>query len=140
MTSKLTKEFCDTHDICFHPQSPDEARVIQEHLFKMGYKWRQGEQHPLYLEELANGSIHVSGGFLTCSTSGRSTQGIVCTVEQFDENYMPPEQKFIFDLFNKMSERLDKIEQRLDDIQADMRPKPMDKPAPPKNWGKGQQP
>lgn len=137
---KLTKEFCDSHDICFHPQSPDEARVIQEKLFKMGYKWRQGEQHPLYLEELAKGSIHVSGGILTCSMSERKTQGMVCTAQQLDESYISPDQKFMLDLFNKISARLDKIEERLDDLQAEMRPKPMDKPTPPKNWSKGQKP
>jgi hypothetical protein len=43
-TQKITKEFCANRRLCFHPKTPDEARFIQEQLFKMGFGWRAAEK------------------------------------------------------------------------------------------------
>lgn len=117
---KITREYCAGHKLCFHPQSGDEARFIQERLFELGFKWRDGQTHALYLDNLPSGTLFVENSVMFRSTE-REVSGILCDIKQLDEKYLSPDQAFMMAQFNKMAAQIEALTQKVTDLEAALR-------------------
>ena len=118
---KITREFCAGRKLCFHPQTEDEARFIQERLFELGFKWREGQTRPLYLDSLAAGTLYLENGVMFRS-SAREVRGTLCDIKQLDEKYLSPDQAFMLEQFNKMAAQIETLTQRVAELEAALRP------------------
>jgi len=129
MAEMLTKDYVAGKKIVFFPKSPAEAETIQRHLFKMGYTWRKGETEPLYLDVLSTSTLILQDGKMHYNPGKRDAEGgELFGVSQLDPNYIADDREFLKSLFNKVHERLDKIEKRIEVLEAAVTPKRLDKP------------
>jgi hypothetical protein len=136
-TQKITKEFCANRRLCFHPKTPDEARFIQEQLFKMGFGWRASGEKILYCDQLPKSTLYLENGSLFWNESGgRTTDGVLCDSAQFNHRYVAPPPplppKTIDDVFNlvaEMQKEIDTLRQQVADLHKEVMPQKMDKPS-----------
>jgi hypothetical protein len=113
---KITRELCEREDLIFFPKTHSESRCIQEQLIKMGYGWSNGlAQLSNTGDIISNGLVLLEGKIYT-KGGGDPRDYLVCTFEQFAENYVSPAE-----MFNSLSKRLDVLEEYL-------KPKSLDKP------------
>lgn len=127
MTEKLTKESFRGRKFYFHPASIAEATMIQEHLFALGCAWSTSGKTVGHLDTLPTGTLTVDNGVMTFSES-RETGGQPAASTMFDPGYIADDREFMLVQFRKMSERLDRLEKKIDAIQSQLDPPEMDKP------------
>lgn len=117
---KITREYCAGRKLCFHPQTGDEAKFIQERLFELGFKWRDGQTDPLYLDSLPSGTLFAENGVMSRSTE-RDISGVPCHIKQLDEKYLTADQAFMMAQFNKMAAQIESLTQKVTDLEAALR-------------------
>lgn len=123
--TKLTKDVIRSNVLIFYPQTTDEAATIQRKLFEIaGCAWRHGgsrdNQKPRELSACVQGGIMVYSGWLYSGVDRNARRtGMVCTVQQLDENYVPPlsvaEQSEMAQAFNRLSDRVEELEAQVAD-------------------------
>lgn len=86
-TEPLTKDFCSTTDkrLYFAPTTEQEAAIIQECLFEMGFKWyREEDQAVRHLKKSVEGTIYLdTDKTLMQADKQPSNSGLLCHVTQF---------------------------------------------------------
>ena len=126
---KITREFCKGRTLIFYPRTEEEAGFIQRRLFELGCGWcndravvqnvKDCVSHGIFLDA---GKIYYDGGN---TAAGRNA--LLCTSAQFDENYLPPEQVFIWEQFNQLAARIEEINKKVDAIYKELQPAKLDK-------------
>jgi len=131
--------------LVFYPKTQGEARNLLDRLMNKGFK--RGDdagQLPLTLNGMCDKGVGVYNGRFFCAPEAEKINPplgtVACALEHLDDTYLSPDQLFMFDLFNKMFERLDRIEKRLDDIQQDRGGNTVEKPVLRKPSTLGQKP
>lgn len=136
---KLTKEFCQGRELCFHPKTPDEARLIQVNLFAMGFRWSTSGVKILYCDELVASTLYLNqdGKMTWNDEAGRETKGVLCDASQFDKNYIAPPlppapapAKTLDDVFNliaSLQKEVAELRQQVTDLHGEIMPKPLEK-------------
>lgn len=128
---KITPESAQGKFLFFRPRSLEESARTMLALKKAGFKMRMNAHTPVTPENGREKNIGVIDGEFFCDPNesyNKAPRGNwSCTIDQIDENYVTPEQRFVLELFNKLSDRLDRIERRLDEIQEQVSPAPLDK-------------
>lgn len=119
--------------LIFTPQTQGEARSLLDKLINKGFKRDDAAgQGPLTLNSMCDKSVGVYNGRFFCAPDAKKINPplgtVACSVEHLDDTYLSPDQMFMLDMFNKIAERLDRIEKRLDDIQQDMGGSTVEKP------------
>ena len=119
--------------LVFSPKTQAEARSLLDKLINKGFKRDDSAgQGPLTLNSMCEKGVGVYNGRFFCAPDDKKLYPklgtVACEIEHLDDAYLSPEQLFMLDLFNKISERLDRIEKRLDDIQQDMGGSTVEKP------------
>jgi hypothetical protein len=136
---RITPAYCAGRKLYFHPQSAEEAQFIQERLFEMGFKWREGQTHPLYVDALAHGALFLENGVMFRSSS-REASGTFCDIRQLDEKYLSPDQVFMMEQFNRMAAQIEALTQKVADLESALRPhgeiEKTKRPLPPPAKGK----
>ena len=122
-----------TKQLIFYPDSQAEARQLLDKLQKRGFSPQTRMQVPITLNAICQKGLGVFQGKYFCGPDAESKDAPegnwLCSMEHLDNDHMTAEQQLLTNLFNALHERLDKIEARLDDIQAEMRPGTIDKAA-----------
>lgn len=130
-TEKISIDTAAGKFLFFYPGSEEEAERTFARLLKAGFKIGNGYDTPLTAENAVKKGIGVLNGAFFCDPNRdykKAPRGNwLCATDQLDEDYMPQDQRFILNLFNQLSERLDRIEQRLDGIEAEVSPSRIDK-------------
>ncbi|MCE9507490.1 MAG: hypothetical protein K8R48_04130 [Alphaproteobacteria bacterium] len=125
---RLTREFCRDKRLLFLPKTEAQAEWIQRHLFDMGFRWPNGKAEVSRLDDCARyGMLLTSEGTLYHSISS-GDPGLLCTAEQFNENYMSPDMVLLMDRFNQLSAQMKEIAQAVAEIQKELQPQKLDKP------------
>lgn len=119
--------------LVFTPKTQVEARSLLDKLINKGFKRDDSAGlGPLTLNSMCDKGVGAYNGRFFCAPDERKIKPplgtLACTAAQLDDTFLSPDQLFMLDLFNKMAERLDRIEKRLNDIQQDMRPGNVEKP------------
>jgi hypothetical protein len=115
-SSKLTPEFCRQNNVMFRPKTIDEAIFIQQRLADFGIGWVTGDSIGANASECVNYGMVVQEGKLYHSPNSNA-RNILCSPEQFDAHYLPPEQKFFLEHFNRLAERIDALATRLESLE-----------------------
>ena len=95
----------------------------------MGFKWSDGTKDVQYVNECVQKGILLDHGELYYNPS-KSDRNILCTVQQLDENYMPPLERKVTDMFNTLMARMDALQAQMDRIEKRFEPEALEKPAP----------
>ena len=139
-TEKITPESCKGKTLLFYPQTEEEAAFIQRRIFALGFKWSANR---VEVQETAGcvqkGMVLEDTTLYFNPTSENREKGFLCTSAQFDENYLPPEQVFIREQFNKLAARIEEIAKDVAEIKKELQPARLDKPLL-KNPGQEQAP
>lgn len=139
-TPKITPEYALGHKLVFFPKSTDEAQAIQEAIFKMGFSWADDDKGVKKLQECVDKGILLDHGKLYYHPS-KSSANIVCQTEMLDENYLPPAEKRMQEMFNTLMARMDQLSEQIARIEKQIGPDALQKPRnlpPPR--GKGHTP
>ena len=115
-TSPLTFDFCHSHRLVFHPRTVTEAMVIQQRLANFGIRWTNNDPVGSKLQECVDKGMAVDGGKLFYNPT-QNPENLLCSVDQFDKDYVPEGQRFILEQFNKLAARLDGIVDRLERLE-----------------------
>lgn len=119
-TEKITPEMMRRERLVFYPATQEEAAVIQERLIAMGGKW--GGEHGANAAELENcvqkGFLCERGTFYYNPSS--SSSSLLCTVNQLDENYMPPDRAFLMEQFNKMTACIEGLTAQVAELKGEV--------------------
>lgn len=125
---KITPELLRHSCLVFYPRTANEAILIQQKLFDMGADWAGGGgQNLAHVEESVNGGMVVQFGKIYYNPSESPTYRRA-RIEQFDDEYLTPEQHFLKAQFDKINARLDAMEKKVDELRDAMLPKDMGKP------------
>ena len=124
---KITRAYALANRLVFAPASADEAIVIQERLFAMGFKWADGKSDVTKVNECVQTGILLEYGELYYNPS-KNDRNIPCTVHQLDENYMPPLERKMTDMFNTLMARMDDLQAQMDRIEKRFEPETLKKP------------
>jgi hypothetical protein len=127
-SQKLTRDFLQRNRVVFRPKTPEEAKVIQQRLFDMGFSWSAKSREIKHVAECVATGVLLEEGVVYYNPDCRQPH-ISCDVAQLDENYKPFEEK-VMELFNAQAERQKRIEEKLDRILAEIGPQTIDKPGP----------
>jgi len=140
-TETITREFCQGKNLIFQPKTVEEAVFIQRKIFEMGYRWYWSRSNRVdNIEQSLNAGIELRHGQLFTGGYSAPKDGILCTVHQFNEPfdpkdiknlYVPPNQEFILELFNRMAEKIDSLEDEVKQLRKEVGPKEPPKP----KWG-----
>jgi len=119
--------------LVFSPKTQSEARNLLDKLIRKGFKRDDApSREPLTLNGMCDKGLGVYNGRFFCAPDEKKIKPplgtLACMAEHLDDTFLTPDQLFMLDLFNKMAERLDHIEKRLDDIRQDMGPGNVEKP------------
>lgn len=112
----LSREFCLNNRVVFYPKSIEEAVFIQDRLKDFGIGWSDGSAVGRYARECADTGMLVENGRLLYNPTADG-RNILCTADQFDKEYIPPNQAFLLAQFNKMAERIDALMSRIDGLE-----------------------
>lgn len=135
---KITPETAQGKFLFFYPKDRLEAARTIGALLDMGFAEEKGTKTPLTPENgLAKGIGVLDGEVFVAPNEGYSGARFgnwECRSEQLDKNYVPPEKRFIQDMFNELCARLDRIERRFDglerqmeEIKGELAPPPLEK-------------
>lgn len=129
-TQKITKEFCQGKVLLFYPRTAEESVFIQRKVFEMGYKWADNTVEITLVEKslLTGMALDRAGRLWVSPNTEHRTTGWLCTSNQFNEDYLSPDQTFILEQFNKLAARLDRLETKIDAIYDELRPQMIQKP------------
>lgn len=117
----LTAEFCRQNWVVFRPKTTDEALFIQQRLADFGIRWVDGGAVGARVLDCVAGGMTVQGGNLYHSP-GDDARNILCTLDQFDKGYVPPEQQLMVELFNKLTAKVDALSEKVDRLYAELHP------------------
>jgi|GEM_PF-2623156 len=124
---KITREYALGHRLVFYPKSTDEARTIQEAIFKMGFGWSDNDKAAKNLQDCVDTGILLDHGKLYYNPT-KSSANIVCQTEMLDENYLPPVEKRMQEMFNILMMRIDDLSEQIARIEKQISPDTLEKP------------
>lgn len=124
---KITREYALANRLVFAPASADEAIVIQERIFAMGFKWADGVTDVKKVNECVEKGMLLDHGEMYYDPT-KSAHNIPCTVHQLDENYMPPLERKMTEMFNTLMARMDDLQAQMDRIEKRFEPETLKKP------------
>ena len=135
---KITPELLKDNKLVFYPKTTMEAVFIQRMLFELGCKWYWDKSARLsFVEDCVGRGIEVHDGKLFCGEFSGPREALLCTSAQFDKPfdekdiknlYVPANQTFILELFNRLSERIDALNNEVAQLRKDIEPKGPGKP------------
>ena len=119
--------------LIFTPKTQGEARSLLDKLINKGFKRDDAAgQGPLTLNSMCDRGVGVYNGRFFCAPDEKKIKPalgtLACAADHLDDSYLSPDQLFMLDMFNKIADRLDRIEKRLDDMQQDMGAQHIEKP------------
>ena len=129
-TQTITAELCQSGRLVFYPKTEAEAIFIQKKLFERGCGWGNHGASVSYITECVNNGILVEKGRVY-HTPDANSRNRLCDLSQFGEEfdpgkYLPPDQSFMLDQFNKLAARLaarvEEIGQKVDHLHENMFP------------------
>lgn len=126
---KITRAYALANRLVFAPASADEAVTIQVRIFAMGFKWANGDTDVDKVNECVEKGMLLDHGKLFYNPS-KSERNISCIVHQLDENYMPPLERKMTDMFNTLMARMDDLQAQMDRIERRLDPETIQKSAP----------
>jgi hypothetical protein len=130
-SEKITRDFCRGKKLAFFPETRDEAVFIQKTVFSFGFKWRDGDTHVAEIENSVAKGIGLSDGTMHYFKDAPDLGGyLICRATQLDENYLPPEQMRLIEVFSRLMARIDGLEAKIDRISKEISPREIDKPLP----------
>jgi len=124
---KITRAYALANRLVFAPETAEEAVVIQECLFAMGFKWAGGATEVQKVNECVQTGILLDYGELYYNPA-KSDRNVPCTVHQLDENYMPPLERKMTEMFNTLMARMDDLQAQMDRIEKRFEPETLKKP------------
>ncbi len=101
----VTKDFCLGKVLLFYPRTEHEAIFIHRKIIELGFEYanKQESETRRIFNALSKGIMLDERGMLGCPTKEQTKTGRTCFITQFNEDYAPPEQRFLFRQFNKAS-------------------------------------
>lgn len=125
---KITPAYARANRLVFAPASVDEAIAIQTRIFAMGFHWANGGTDVEKVNECVQTGILLDHGELYYNPT-KNDRNIPCTIHQLDENYMPPLERKMTDMFNTLMARMDDLQAQMDRIEKRFEPETLQKPA-----------
>lgn len=133
---KLTAGDCQSQKLLFYPRSLEEAAAIQRGLFRLGIGWGQGAKVQALAECVQKGMIVLEGRLFYNPSAENRSEGKVCTLDQLPRTAPVDVMQYLQgddlqrEIFNRLSARMDKLEQMVAEIHAAVMPHPaLPKPA-----------
>ena len=128
---KITPESVQGKFLFFYPTERADAETIVSLLQGAGFKTREKAQTQLTTENILQKGIGVMSGEFFCDPNrdfnGAALGNWLCTMDQIDRDYLPPDQRFMLDLFNKLSDRIDALSDKIDRIEQQVGPQTIEK-------------
>lgn len=142
---KVSPETAEGKFLFFYPADADEAQMLVGKLRDAGFKMREKSSTAMSPQNMVTHGVGVINGEYLCnpneSWNGAPLGNWRCTIDQIDSDYLPPDQRMMLDLFNKLTARIDALADKIDRIEQQVCPQEMDKkPVAPQLKPKGGQP
>jgi len=131
---KITPESAAGKFLFFYPAEQADAEALVGLLQDAGFKAREKAQTPINVDNILKKGMGVMSGEFFCDPNrdynGAPMGNWLCTADQIDRDYLPPDQRFMLDLFNKLSDRIDALSDKIDRIEQQVCPQTLEKKAP----------
>ena len=142
---KISPEVSEGKFLFFYPADVDEAKHLIGKLRDAGFKMREKSSTIMSPENMVAQGVGVINGEYFCnpneSWKGAPLGNWRCKMDQIDSDYLPPDQRMMMDLFNKMTARIEALAEKIDRIEKQVCPQEIDKkPATPQLKPKGGKP
>lgn len=128
---KISPETSEGRFLFFYPADTDEARILVGKLRDAGFKMREKASTAMSVKNMVAEGVGVINGEYFCNPNrgwnGAPLGNWLCTIDQIDSDYLPPEQRMMVDLFNKLTARIDELAEKIDRIEQQVCPQEMDK-------------
>ncbi len=108
--------------LIFRPRSEDECQALQERLLDLGFAWADGFRTPRYIAECITYGLVLIEGNIYQRGDGDNTPYTYCRTEQAMPDYIPPDQRLMVDLFNRLSAKVDALSEKVDGLYAEIHP------------------
>lgn len=123
---KITPELLRRSQLVFYPRTAEETIFIQQRLLDMGAVWADGVAKVSHVADSVNTGLIVQQGKILYNP-GKDPAYRLATIEQFDGEYLTPEQKFLKEQFDKVHARLDEMDRKIGELQAALLPRDIGK-------------
>lgn len=117
----ITPELCHNSRLVFYPKDAEEATFIQKRLFEMECSWKRLGKTVAELEGCVQKGILCDNGTIYYNPD-KDKPYFLCSIDQFDSEYIPADQKFIRDQFNELSGRIDDLAEKVNRIYEALYP------------------
>ena len=141
MKEKITRESVAGQRLIFFPKSEDECAHLQQGLFNLGLHWANGQDVVQNTAAAVKNGLVLLDGVIFYRSDVDTGAYTSCSIAQVDADYLPPEQRLMVDLFNKLSAKVDALSEKVDRLYAEVHPEIADtkpglkKPAPAQQGG-----
>lgn len=123
---KITREYALANRLIFYPATEDEAYAIQKRIFALGFAWADGKHEVRHLTECVRTGILLDHGDLYYHPA-KNDRNITCSIHQLDEDYMPPAERKMQEMFNTLMARMDDLQEQMNRIESRVSPQSLDK-------------
>jgi len=138
---KINVETAKGRFLFFYPRTPEAAEDLLRKLRAAGFSPRAKSSTPLTPEGMIEKGVGVLDGEFFCapnrSWNGAPLGNWLCTAEQLDAGYLPPDQRLMMDLFNRLNARIDELAEKIDRIERHVIPQDIEKPGLRRPTGRG---
>lgn len=128
---KISPETSEGKFFFFYPVTGEEAQLLVSKLRDAGFKMREKSSTAMSPENMVTHGVGVINGEYFCNPNkgwnGAPLGNWLCTIEQIDSDYLPPDQRRMVDLFNKLTARIDELAEKINRIEQQVCPQEMDK-------------
>ena len=122
MKDAITKESATGRKLIFFPQSKEECRQLQERLFELGFIWADGCRGIQNVSACVQNGLVLMNDRIFFRSPGDTQAFTPCSIEQVLPSYMPPDQRMMLDLFNRLSAKVDALAEKVDRIHNELVP------------------
>src|SRR5438309_1843128 len=124
---KITKEFCKEKRLVFNPKTVQEAELIQQQIFQMGYSWGNPQLVGVTntTECISRSMLLDDGKLYTASRSYLNETDLLCTSDQFADKYRS-DRELMLEIFNRLAD----LSKKMDAVYEEVMPKVLKKTVP----------
>lgn len=132
--NRMTLPFLRTETVIFHPTTVEEAGFLQKRLFELGLTWKDGSTTVQDTEVLSHGSLVVRDGMMGWKRiryyEDNATMSRIENLPLTEEEVNTPKPfnvspvmggRQMTELFAKMAKRITELEDRVEDLEAEMK-------------------
>jgi hypothetical protein len=122
MNEPVNRHTAEGKKLIFFPKTEDECRELQERLFELGFTWSNGNARAANVTQCVETGLVLMNNYIYFRSPGDAEKYTACSIDRVLPGYLPPDQKMMLEVFNRLSDKIDALSEKVDRLYEEIRP------------------